>query len=136
MRRLTSLVSLGCCLLFSTAAYAQNTPEIAKGNCRACVQECEKTMDYCNKKGGRYGSQQITTALKDCAAACRMTDEMFSRGSSLSNRAAAFCVDACNNCAKSCESFKGDDRLMACADECRKTSGNCGKLRSDSNGLR
>ncbi len=134
MRRLTSFVSLLFCLLFCTTARAQNTPEIAKGNCHACVAECEKTLDYCNKKGGKYSSQQITTALKDCVAACRMTDELFSRGSSLSNRAAAFCVQACNNCAKSCESFKDDDRLKACADECRKTSGNCGKLRSDANG--
>ena len=129
MKRLISLLSLACCLLFSTATYAQNTPEIAKGNCDACIKECEQTLDYCTKKGGKYTTAQITTALKDCQAACRMTSEILGRGSSLSNHAAAFCVEACNNCAKSCESFKGDDRLRACADECRKASGNCGKLK-------
>jgi len=116
---------------FNMKAIGQTTAEITKGNCKACAVECQKTLDYCSKKtGGRYKDAQTTAALKDCIAACDMTEKLLDRSSSLQSKAVAFCVDACNNCAKSCESFKDDDRMKACADECRKCSGNCAKIKA------
>jgi hypothetical protein len=114
---------------FNCSAFAQTTAEITKGNCKACAAECQKTLDYCTNKTGKYKDSQTTAALKDCIAACEMTQKLLDRSSTLQNKAVAFCVDACNNCAKSCESFKDDDAMKACADECRKTAGNCQKIK-------
>ncbi|HEY9760618.1 MAG TPA: hypothetical protein V6C97_35990 [Oculatellaceae cyanobacterium] len=132
MKRLKYLLVFACCMcattLFGVNAFAQNTTEIAKGNCSACVKKIEEVLDYCNEKGGRYSSGNVTTALKDALSACKMTDEYFARGSTLSAKAAHFNAEACINCAKTCESFKDDDKMNACANECRKTAGNCSKL--------
>jgi hypothetical protein len=133
MKRLMCLLSLAFCLVFasgfSSGVNAQTTQEIAKGNCMACQKKCEEVLTYCTGKGGKYEQANVTNALKDCVAACKMTDEFFARGSNLSGKAALFVSEAAINCAKSCESFKDDDKMNACANECRKTAGNCSKLR-------
>lgn len=133
MKRLMCLLSLAFCIVFasgvSTGVYAQTTQEIAKGNCMACQKKCEEVLSYCTSKGGKYGTQTVTNALKDCIAACKMTDEMFARGSNMTTKAAAFVADASINCAKSCESFKDDDKMNACANECRKNASNCSKMK-------
>jgi hypothetical protein len=132
MKRLICLFSMAFCMLFAnlfTGVYAQTTQEIAKGNCAACEKKCAEALDYCNAKGGTYASANVTNALKDCLAACKMTDEFFARGSNLSAKAAQFNADACINCAKSCERFKDDDKMNACANECRKTASNCSKMK-------
>ncbi len=58
-----------------------------------------------------------------------MTEDYIARNSSYGAKSAAICIEACNNCAKSCESFKTDDKMRATADECRKCAGNCSKLK-------
>ena len=130
---LTALYAFACCCLLSlsmiNAADAQTTTEITKGNCKVCAEECQKTLDYCNKKGGNYGAANISNALKDCITACKMTEDYIARNSSYGTKTAAICIEACNNCAKSCESFKNDDKMRATADECRKCAGNCSKLK-------
>jgi hypothetical protein len=133
MKRLLCLFGFALCLFaansFTIDAYAQSTPEIAKGNCQACEKKCEEVLRYCNTKGSKYAAASVTTALKDCIAACKLTDEYFARGSSLAAKAATFNSDACINCAKVCEGFKDDDKMNACANECRKTAGNCSKVK-------
>ena len=133
MRRMMFFVSLAFCMVLASlsgsGAYAQTTQEIAKGNCTACQKKCEEVLSYCKDKTGKYSTANVTNALKDCIAACKMTDEMFERGSNLSAKAAQFNAEACINCAKSCESFKDDDKMNACANECRKTAANCSKLK-------
>ncbi len=133
MKRMMCMVSLAICMvlaaIFGSAANAQTTQEIAKGNCSACQKKCEEVLSYCTAKTGKYASANVTNALKDCIAACKLTDEYFSRGSNLSAKAANFNAEACINCAKSCESFKDDDKMNACANECRKTAANCSKLK-------
>jgi len=123
---LSALVVGICC----TAVSAQTTPEITKGNCDACASFCAKTLTYCSGKKGKYAQASTTAALLDCVGACRMASDMMGRSSILQSKAAAICVDACNNCMKSCESFKDDNNMKACADECRKCAGNCQKVAS------
>jgi hypothetical protein len=114
--------------LFVLSANAQTTGEIAKGNCKACITECEKALAYCNKKGGQYTQTNIISALKDCITACKASEDYLARNSSQASKSLSLCVEACMNCAKSCESFKSDNAMRACADECRKCAGNCQKL--------
>jgi len=114
---------------FNCRAFCQTTAEITKGNCKACAVECQKTLDYCGGKSGRYNEASVTAALKDCIAACKMAEDLLARSSTLQAKAVAFCVESCNNCAKSCESFKDDNNMKACADECRKCAGNCQKIK-------
>lgn len=114
--------------IFGLKASAQTTAEIAKGNCKACVAECQKALDYCNKKGGQYTQNSVISALKDCITACKASEDYLSRGSNQSGKSLNICVEACMNCAKTCEAFKDDNTMRACADECRKCAGNCQKM--------
>lgn len=109
---------------------AQTTPQIAKGNCKSCAASCQKTLDYCVQKKGPYAEGTITNALKDCVTACKMCAEFLTRGSEFSKKSAALCIDACNNCAKTCDGFKNDSQMKSCTDECRKCAGNCEKVAS------
>jgi len=112
-------------------AYAQTTAEIARGNCKACAETCQKTLDYCTKKGGKYAEASITNGLKDCVTACKSTDDFLNRGSAyLQAKSAALAIDAATNCAKSCDKFNTDNQMLACANECRKCIGNCQKISS------
>ena len=36
------------------AVLAQTTAETARGNCKAAAEACQKTIDYCTTKGGKY----------------------------------------------------------------------------------
>ena len=132
MKRTITLLSMLFCTFvingLGTVALAQTTPEIAKGNCAACQTDLEKTLRYCTDKRGKYAEAQFTNIIKDAITACKMTEEFMTRGSSYQNKAAEICVEACTQCAKACDSFKDDDRLKACANECRKTAGNCSKV--------
>lgn len=113
---------------FGQGAMAQTTPEIVKGNCDACAAFCQKTLTYCSTKKGTYTKGTTAAALKDCINACKSSSEYISRGSVFQKRAMALCIDACNNCTKTCESFKDDNNMKACANECRKCAGNCQKI--------
>lgn len=129
-----TLTLLFCALTFSFGqqyAYAQTTAEIARGNCKSCAETCQKTLDYCTQKGGKYAEASVTNALKDCITACKSTDDFLNRGSAyLQTKAAGLAVDAATNCAKSCDKFNTDNKMLACANECRKTIGNCQKISS------
>lgn len=116
------------CSTFNSPAMAQTTQEIVKGNCDSCSSTCEHTLTYCTVKKGQYDQAAITTALKDCITACKMTADFLSRGSALEPKSADICIAACDTCVKSCESFSGDNNMTACADECRKCASNLQKL--------
>jgi len=132
MRRLTILLAiifgiLATCIS-SPAAFAQTTEQIAKGNCSMCASVCQDTLSYCTAQRGKYGEQTVTNALKDCITACKMTQEFLARGSFYEGKSAEICVEACTNCAKSCDGFQNDATMKSCADECRKTASNCQKI--------
>jgi len=135
MKQLIKMLSFVICTLAITfgqqAAFGQTTAEIARGNCKACADVCQKTLDYCTTKGGKYAEASVTNALKDCITACKQTDDLLNRGSAyLENKSCTLTVDAANNCAKSCDKFNGDNQMAACANECRKCVGNCQKISS------
>jgi hypothetical protein len=138
MKHLIKMLSVLFCLITLTvgslgqqAANAQTTAEIARGNCKSCADTCQKALDYCTTKKGKYAEASVTNALKDCITACKATDDFLNRGSAyLEAKAAALAVDAANNCAKSCDKFNTDNQMLACANECRKCVGNCSKISS------
>ena len=132
-----SIITLAACSLLSAgttyAAFAQTTEQISLGNARACVTRCEATLKYCTDKKGRYGEQTITNVLKDCITACKTASEFSARNSQYAKDAFATAAKACIECAKSCESFKDDDKMLATANECRKTAGNMQKVATSGN---
>jgi hypothetical protein len=134
MNQLIKILCLACCLIsinFSQAAFAQTTAEIARGNCKACADACQKTLDYCTSKGGKYAEASVTNAMKDCITSCKSTDDLLNRGSAyLEGKSCLLTIDAANNCAKVCDKFAGDNQMAACANECRKCVGNCTKISS------
>jgi hypothetical protein len=134
MKRILVLLGMFLCTLgysFQQSAYGQTTGEIAKGNCTSCAASCQKTLDYCNTKKGKYGEASVTNSLKDCINACKMTADFLNRGSvGLQPKACDLTVQACNECAKSMDKFNTDNAMQACANECRKCVGNCQKLAS------
>jgi len=123
-----------CTLTFSfgqQAVLAQTTAETARGNCKATAETCQKTIDYCTSKGGKYAEASVTNALKDCITACKSTDDFLNRGSAyLEAKSCTLTIDAANNCAKACDKFNTDNEMLACANECRKCVGNCSKISS------
>ena len=132
-----SIIVLAACSLLSAgttySAFAQTTEQISLGNARACTTRCEKTLKYCTDKKGRYGEASITNVLKDCITACKTASEFSARGSAYAKESFAIASKACIECAKSCESFKDDDKMLATANECRKTAGNMNKVASSGN---
>ncbi|HEY9678943.1 MAG TPA: hypothetical protein V6C76_13120 [Drouetiella sp.] len=134
MKRLLALFGLLMCTIAysgNASVYAQTTGEIAKGNCTNCASVCQKTLDYCNTKKGKYGEASVTNSLKDCITACKMTADFLNRGSvGMQPKACDLTVQACNECAKTMDKFTSDNAMQACANECRKCVGNCQKLSS------
>jgi hypothetical protein len=134
MKRILVLLGMFLCTFgysFQLSAYGQTTGEIAKGNCTSCAAYCQKTLDYCNSKKGKYGEASVTNSLKDCINACKMTADFLNRGSvGLQPKSCDLTVQACNECAKSMDKFNTDNTMQACANECRKCVGNCQKLAS------
>jgi hypothetical protein len=137
-RLIKQLLPLACCLFaFNTgfeAAYAQTTAEIARGNCKSCIESCEKSLTYCTNKGGKFAEAGVTNAIKDCLNACRSADDVLNRGSNyLESKSTSMAVDAATNLAKVCDKFPGDPQMTSLANECRKTIGNCSKISSGTN---
>jgi hypothetical protein len=135
MNKLIKMLSLAFCIFTinfgQQAAIGQTTAETARGNCKACVETCQKTLNYCTTKGGKYAEATITNALKDCITSCKGTDDLLNRGSAyLQAKSCTMTIDAANNCAKACDKFNTDNQMLACANECRKCVGNCSKISS------
>jgi hypothetical protein len=129
MKRVLSAAAIALCTFSLTGpAFAQTTPEIAKGNCKAVSASCEKTVEYCNEKKGKLGSASTINAMKDAIDACKATSQFLERGSSLAPKSAEIAVSACNECAKVCDQFKDDTQLTSCANECRKAASNLQKI--------
>lgn len=122
------LLSVSLSAGLGLAAYSQNTQEIARGNCKATSDTCQKTLDYCTEKKGKLGQANITNALKDCIDACNAAEKLLARGSSLQKRAALLAIDACNNVSKACDQFGSDPKMNTCANEARKAVGNLQKV--------
>jgi hypothetical protein len=128
------LMSVAACSLVITGlgspSLAQTTEQISLGNAKACAERCEATLKYCTDKKGKYGEAHMTNIIKDCITACKTASEFSGRSSQYARDAFATAAKACLECAKACEAFKDDDKMLATANECRKTASNMQKVAS------
>jgi hypothetical protein len=124
----TSILAAFAMLALGQTAFGATTEEIAKSNCKAAAASCDETINYCINKKDNHANATVINALRDCSTACKATFDYLGRGSSFSKKQAEMTIDALNLCTKSCESFTKDNNMKACADECRKASGNLSKV--------
>ena len=125
---LALLLGFGFGAVTAPSAQAQSTTEIARGNCKAASDKCQKTLDYCNQKKGKLGEANVTDALKDCIAVCNSSEKILARNSVLSTKMSAITIEACNMAAKACDQFPSDLTMQSCANEVRKCVGNLQKV--------
>lgn len=92
--------------------------------CNSCQKMCEKTLEYCKKKGGKHADAKHIRIMTDCIATCKMNQDFAARGSELQPKMAALCAEACRLCAESCEALK-DPQMKDCVEECKKCSKSC-----------
>lgn len=124
---LTAFSTLACSGIYSTAQ-AQTTTEIARGNCKAASDKCQKTLDYCNQKKGKLGEANVTDSLKDGIAVLNAAEKILARNSILGSKTSLLAIEACQSIAKSCDQFPGDNQMQGCANEVRKCVGNLQKV--------
>lgn len=118
----------------SVPVQAQTTSEIARGNCKAASDKCQATLDYCNQKKGKLGTETVTDSLKDCIALCNAAEKILARNSSLGTKTSELAISACTQVAKACDQFPGDTTMQGCANEVRKCIGNLQKISSKKEG--
>jgi hypothetical protein len=104
------------------------TMESCQTQCRNCQKICEKTLAYCQKKGGKHAEAKHINTLKDCITACKTSADFLNRKSERHAKSCAFCAEICRACAVSCETFKGDKQMQDCAAECRRCAESCDKM--------
>jgi hypothetical protein len=134
MNRLVVVIGLlfGC-LFYAGASLAQTDKAGSAGSgcaeeCRTCADMCEKTLSSCEKQGGKHTEAKHLNVLKDCISACKTSHDFMKRGSEFQNMHCNMCQSVCEKCAQSCESFKGDKQMKACADKCRTCATACKKM--------
>jgi uncharacterized protein YdbL (DUF1318 family) len=108
-------------LTMGQSAFAQNA-DVAKtaNECKRCITGCQTAIKYGNDKGAKYKEINHMRALKDCVAACQLSEDYLNRGSELNKDAAKLSIQACNKAAISCESLGNDNQMKATADDCRR----------------
>ena len=89
----------------------------AKMNCSECQKECEKTLSYFKKKGGKYTEAKNIQILEDCISSCKASAEFQSRQSSNSSKIMAVCSEICKQCAQMCKDMN-DPKLAECIKTC------------------
>ena len=115
-------------LIFSLLALAApviaETDDSCALDCKKCAAMCEKTLDYCQKKGGAHAAADHIRTMKDCITMCKTSDELNNRHSSYVSQVKKICAQICADCAASCEKLK-DANLKDCIAECKKCSNCC-----------
>jgi hypothetical protein len=104
------------------AAYAQAPAahhDAAAGakSCADCAAECEKTLAYFNKKGGKYIEAKNVDTIKDCLALCKASADLKTRKSAYAAKLDAVCHEVCSKCAQVCKDLK-DPALKECITSC------------------
>ena len=91
----------------------------------ACHEECQLTIKHCLKHGGKHVEAKHVTLLLDCEGICHLHEDMLLRGSHHHHAICKGCGEICDECAKSCEAFKSDQGMAACAQACRRCAEVC-----------
>jgi hypothetical protein len=98
-----------------------------------CYCSCSETITYCLEQGGAYVTKPLLQLLIDCAEICKTTSGFLLRGSTLQQKVAVVCAEACEECAQRCEQID-DDRLRQCAEVCGRSADACRNLAGPSTG--
>lgn len=107
----------------STKAHAKDCCA-TEMNCSACQKECEKTLAYFKKQGGKYTEAKNIQILEDCIASCKASADFQSRKSANSSKIMALCSDICKQCAQMCKDMN-DPKLADCIKSCLECATCC-----------
>jgi hypothetical protein len=91
----------------------------------ACHQTCLTTIKHCLTEGGKHVEGTHLTLLMDCEGICHLHEDFLLRGSHHHHAMCKACEEICDECAQSCEAFKGDKTMAACAQACRRCAEVC-----------
>ena len=91
----------------------------------ACHQTCLETLGHCLRHGGDHLEAKHLTLLMDCEGICHIHEDFLLRGSHHHHAICRACEEICEECAKSCDTFKGDQSMTACAQACRRCAEVC-----------
>jgi hypothetical protein len=83
------------------------------------------TIKHCLKNGGDHVTAKHLTLLMDCEGICHLREDFLLRGSHHHHAICKACEELCEECAKSCDTFKGDQPMAACAQACRRCAEVC-----------
>jgi hypothetical protein len=95
-------------------------------DCSKCQKECEKTLSYFKKKGGKYTEAKNIQILEDCISSCKASAEFQSRKSANSSKIMAVCSEICKQCAQMCKDMN-DPKLADCIKSCLECATCCEK---------
>ncbi|MBS2010687.1 MAG: hypothetical protein JST01_26795 [Cyanobacteria bacterium SZAS TMP-1] len=104
------------------AAHHETAKGAGKANasvksCLDCAAECEKTLAYFKKKGGKYMEAKNVDAIKDCITLCKASADLKSRKSAHAAKVDAVCHEVCSQCAQVCKDLN-DPKLKDCITSC------------------
>jgi len=90
-----------------------------------CANECQESIDYCLRQGGKHVQPHHMKSMVDCAEVCRICDDYLLRRSEHMREICEICADVCETCAESCSGMTGDKKMEECADVCNRCAEAC-----------
>lgn len=89
-----------------------------------CAKECEKTLAYLKKTGGKHAEPDRLKTVQECITSCKNSAKAHKAGAANVAETDKSCAIICNKCADKCEELK-DPKLQTCVDLCRKCASAC-----------
>lgn len=96
--------------------------------CRECHSSCLEAVSYCVRLQGYYAELGHLRLLEDCAKICEVTVDFMLRGSETRGALLELCADVSERCARDCERFDYDQRLLDGAAACRRCADGCRRV--------
>jgi hypothetical protein len=81
---------------------------------------CLETIVYCLELGKEHAEPAHIRQLYDCAEICTTLQDFAILSAHGTAKLAEACVEVCERCAESCESFETDAPIIKCAEVCRR----------------
>jgi hypothetical protein len=94
-------------------------------DCLNCYQVCMETITYCLEKGGKHAEPEHMKLLLDCGKICQTSANFMLRGSKQHVSVCQATALIARVCSASCEEFKDDDQMKACAAACQACADSC-----------
>jgi hypothetical protein len=94
-------------------------------SCAKACSDCQRACDMCSAHcvamltEGKTQHTKTMQLCNDCATVCAASAQIVARHGPLLNVICTACADACNQCAKACETEKDDAHMKHCAEQCR-----------------